>query len=275
MKTILKIIFCLLLVVRIFCQTNPNIVWVKGYYRSNGTYVEGHYRTAPNHTNVDNFSTKGNKNPYTGKLGWITPDRQKNPWAKENEIIQEKEPSKDNNIYSRNSDNHTSSENTTFTNTKIKEIWYSKEDQVNVRIEPNKTAKIAFRINKGDEFVVLSKSENTQLINGYGQDFWYEIKFNNLTGWVFGKLIGSYNNSTSIINEWNGKFLTITMNSVNVRTDPTTKTGEVKFQLNRGNQVEIIAKTINMHFVNGYGEDYWYYIKFEDKVGWVFGKLTE
>lgn len=44
-------------------------VWVDGYQRSNGTYVKGHYRTKPNHTKNDNFSTIGNVNPYTGQAG--------------------------------------------------------------------------------------------------------------------------------------------------------------------------------------------------------------
>jgi uncharacterized protein YgiM (DUF1202 family) len=63
-------------------------------------------------------------------------------------------------------------------------IWYSKGDQVNVRFEPNRDSKIAFRINKGDEFKVLNKSGNQEYISGYGQDYWYEIKFKSLSGWV-------------------------------------------------------------------------------------------
>lgn len=51
-------------------------VYVQGYMRSDGTYVKGHYRSAPNATINDNFSTKGNINPYTGKRGWI--DREPN-----------------------------------------------------------------------------------------------------------------------------------------------------------------------------------------------------
>ncbi|MFC4026066.1 hypothetical protein ACFOS1_01485 [Zunongwangia endophytica] len=49
-------------------------MYVSGYYKSNGTYVQPHYRTAPNSTNRDNFSTRGNTNPYTGQPGYITPD---------------------------------------------------------------------------------------------------------------------------------------------------------------------------------------------------------
>ena len=48
-------------------------VYVNGYTRSNGTYVAPHYRTAPNSTNIDNFSTIGNVNPYTGKNGTVQP----------------------------------------------------------------------------------------------------------------------------------------------------------------------------------------------------------
>lgn len=44
-------------------------VWVNGYYRSNGTYVNGHYRSKPDGDVWNNWSTYGNVNPYTGKVG--------------------------------------------------------------------------------------------------------------------------------------------------------------------------------------------------------------
>lgn len=62
----------------VFAQTNSRHVSVKGYYRKDGTYVQPYFRTAPNATNRDNFSTKGNINPYTGKAGWIEPDTKYN-----------------------------------------------------------------------------------------------------------------------------------------------------------------------------------------------------
>jgi hypothetical protein len=42
---------------------------VRGYTRSDGTYVAPHYRSSPNSTTSDNYSTRGNVNPYTGQLG--------------------------------------------------------------------------------------------------------------------------------------------------------------------------------------------------------------
>ena len=38
-------------------------VFVNGYYRSNGTHVEPHYRTSPNDTKSDNYSS-GAYNPH-------------------------------------------------------------------------------------------------------------------------------------------------------------------------------------------------------------------
>lgn len=58
----------------LLAQVNPNNHYVNGYYRSDGTYVKGHYRTNRNHTNRDNYTTKPNVNPYTGKKGYIEPD---------------------------------------------------------------------------------------------------------------------------------------------------------------------------------------------------------
>lgn len=43
--------------------------YVRGHTTKNGTYVEPHYRSSPNSSKYDNYSTKGNSNPYTGQAG--------------------------------------------------------------------------------------------------------------------------------------------------------------------------------------------------------------
>jgi hypothetical protein len=48
-------------------------VRVRSYVRHNGQYVGPHFRTAPNHTKLDNWSTRGNVNPYTGRIGTKAP----------------------------------------------------------------------------------------------------------------------------------------------------------------------------------------------------------
>jgi hypothetical protein len=48
-------------------------VYVHGYYRSNGTYVAPHYRSAADGNPYNNWSTVGNVNPYTGQEGTKNP----------------------------------------------------------------------------------------------------------------------------------------------------------------------------------------------------------
>ncbi|HDZ62782.1 MAG TPA: hypothetical protein ENH40_06535 [Nitrospirae bacterium] len=43
--------------------------YVRGYTKKDGTYVAPYYRTDSNSTRNDNYSTRGNTNPYTGKKG--------------------------------------------------------------------------------------------------------------------------------------------------------------------------------------------------------------
>lgn len=49
-------------------------VRVKSYYKpSTGKFIQSHYRSNPNSYRFDNFSTKGNYNPFTGKKGYTSP----------------------------------------------------------------------------------------------------------------------------------------------------------------------------------------------------------
>lgn len=48
-------------------------VEVKPHVTKQGVYVPPHARTAPNGTKMDNWNTKGNVNPRTGKVGTEDP----------------------------------------------------------------------------------------------------------------------------------------------------------------------------------------------------------
>jgi len=50
--------------------------YVQGYVRKDGTYVQPHYQTAPDSTRMNNYSTQGNVNPYTGQAGTHNPYNQ-------------------------------------------------------------------------------------------------------------------------------------------------------------------------------------------------------
>jgi hypothetical protein len=71
MKKSIAAVFLIALASSAFAQVHVN-----GYMKSNGTYVQPHMRSSPNSTTLDNYSTKGNVNPYTGQAGTKNPDPQ-------------------------------------------------------------------------------------------------------------------------------------------------------------------------------------------------------
>lgn len=61
--------------------------YVRGYTRSDGTYVAPHYRSSPNSSYNDNWSVSPNVNPHTGQQGtrqpsWNDNSSRQNPYAK-------------------------------------------------------------------------------------------------------------------------------------------------------------------------------------------------
>jgi hypothetical protein len=46
---------------------------VRPHIRKDGTFVQGHRQTNPDSSKFNNFSTKGNVNPSTGKKGTVDP----------------------------------------------------------------------------------------------------------------------------------------------------------------------------------------------------------
>lgn len=55
-------------------------VHVRGHVTKDGVYVPPHERTAPNETRADNWSSKPNVNPITGKSGTVDPDASPKPY---------------------------------------------------------------------------------------------------------------------------------------------------------------------------------------------------
>lgn len=68
-KTLLGGLFLSIFFTFTFISDVYAVVSVRGYYRSNGTYVAPHYRSDPDTSFSNNWSTKGNVNPYTGEEG--------------------------------------------------------------------------------------------------------------------------------------------------------------------------------------------------------------
>ncbi len=71
-----KILFTILLSLVLFLGVATFVdaqTRVRGYYRNNGAYVAPHYRSSSDSSSRNNWSTRGNVNPYTGRTGTKTP----------------------------------------------------------------------------------------------------------------------------------------------------------------------------------------------------------
>jgi len=64
------IIACAVSAITLFSTAALADEYVRGYSRSDGTYVQPHYRSSPNQYKSDNYSSQGNSNPYTGEQGY-------------------------------------------------------------------------------------------------------------------------------------------------------------------------------------------------------------
>lgn len=79
MQMKLLIIFLLSAFVALSIPTTVEAGWVNGYYRSNGTYVQGYYRSDPNGLLYDNYSWNYSQPLYNESYGkyndyrWNTP----------------------------------------------------------------------------------------------------------------------------------------------------------------------------------------------------------
>lgn len=65
---VLAVVFTLVFVLSAVAEAGSP-TYVRGYFKSNGTYVAPHYRTTPDNSFHNNWSTTPNINPHTGTTG--------------------------------------------------------------------------------------------------------------------------------------------------------------------------------------------------------------
>ena len=73
-EQIMKKLFLISIVLLIASLSLTAQTRVRGYYKKNGTYVQPYVRSSRNKTNHDNWSTRGNTNPFTGSRGNVARD---------------------------------------------------------------------------------------------------------------------------------------------------------------------------------------------------------
>lgn len=68
-KFIVGVLAVIVLLVSSTSQVDAASRYQRGYFKSTGKFVQPHYKTQPNSYKFDNYSSKGNTNPFTGKRG--------------------------------------------------------------------------------------------------------------------------------------------------------------------------------------------------------------
>lgn len=70
-KLFLSLVFAATLLTASASFVEARSIRVRGYTTRRGTYVNSYHRTSPNRYKFDNYSSRGNYNPYTGRTGTI------------------------------------------------------------------------------------------------------------------------------------------------------------------------------------------------------------
>lgn len=197
-------IAALLLNSLLYAQTNPNHVYVNSYYRSNGTYVEGYYRTAPNSTNRDNFSTVGNTNPYTGKPGWIPADNNSYSgtstytYSTTTPNVTSYDVSK---YYNNNSNTHTTKQNHYSGVSPTSSVTYYTTTELRLRGGPSTEDEIVLTMPSGATVKVVNDIES-----------WSYVYYNGYYGYASSK----YLSATSYLDRARTQFENSTEQNINV-----------------------------------------------------------
>ena len=163
----------ILSVLLFFCFQTFGQVYVKGYYRKDGTYVKPHYRSNPDGNPYNNWSFPGNTNPYTGKTATGNPSTYLD------------------NYYNRNSKNYSNS----YSNRTSSSNYYVSSTSLNVRSGPSTTV-IGWLV-KSDKVQVVENYTNGWKKVKYTHYDTYSYSYKTKTGYVLGKYLSSYNNSYS------------------------------------------------------------------------------
>lgn len=131
--------------------------------------------------------------------------------------------------------------------------------RLNVRDNPNATATILAKINIGEVYPVVGKTNDSS---------WYQINVNGITGWVSGRFvaIGGNQNVTvvsgapTVAQPVDTGFNVTALTTVNVRNSPSTRGTTIVAKMQRNETARIVGRTAN---------NSWWQVNYNGTVGWV------
>lgn len=248
-------IFCL----TFLCQTNSKHVYVKPYTKSDGTQVEGHYRTSPNSTNTDNFSTKGNTNSYTGEPGYVRPD---------NNALTYPSTTYPSTTYSTTShpsynSNESYNSKTSYNNFSFKydrsSVYdgypsYSTVNIANLRQEMSSLSAVVMSIPKGETVKVVNSS--------WGE--WWEVYYNDQTGYIHKSSLSFYSagKASPSLYSYDSYPTYVAKIKLNMRTEMSSSSA-IETIISKDEQVKIINSS--------WGD--WWEIYYDGYTGYVRGSF--
>jgi uncharacterized protein YgiM (DUF1202 family) len=130
--------------------------------------------------------------------------------------------------------------------------------RLNVRDNPNATATILVKVNRGEVYPVVGKN---------GDSSWYQISVNGVVGWVSGRFVTISGNQVAVVAQAqtvaqpaDTGFNVTALTTVNVRNAPNTRGTTVLAKMQRTNTARVVGRT---------GNNAWWQVNFNGTVGWV------
>jgi hypothetical protein len=233
MKLFALLLF-LVLTLNIFAQ-----VKVRGYHRSNGTYVQPHYRSNPDGNPYNNWSFPGNTNPYTGKVATGNPSTYLKNYSNNNERTttnQSQYTSGSSSVYLPYSNNESSSTSQTNYSNGSDIIDLLREHISNIKNYSVNVSSLNLRGGPSTSYPVirsLSYNENVTVIESYTNG-WKKVEYKTYSNLgysssIIGFVAGNYiSNSNLGVNDFSAISYSNVYDVFNTSTNATKKSAPVE-----------------------------------------------
>lgn len=145
-------------------------------------------------------------------------------------------------------------------------------DDLRIREAPSTDSRILGKLKKGTRVDALGATEFTDTIDGY-TDYWIYIRTGKEYGYVFGRYLKTdHGYHLYPIKPFYNAGAIVTGDGVRIRHAPHVE-AKILGKLNKGAKIEVIFRDFGTDTVDGY-TDYWYYIKYRNIYGYMFGRYV-
>lgn len=127
-------------------------------------------------------------------------------------------------------------------------------------------------LERGDQLEIIGIMQNLEELGDYGVNCWLEVRQDTLSGYLYGALVSLVPDFSTLQSTSGDAFIHSKSLNANIRTQPHQR-AYCLFQLYEGDHCQLIAKTQNEEYIEGYGSHPWYLIESKKRKGFVYGGL--